>query len=72
MYPDVTLLSRRLLRGNYERVSQRLLRGQPKAKPFGKLVGNKFITGTQSLHLTPQSRRWRMFWRMKNRKLKSI
>jgi hypothetical protein len=49
-----------------------LLRGQPKAKPFGKLVGNKFITGTQSLHLTPQSRRWRMFWRMKNRKLKSI
>jgi len=70
MYPDIALISRRLLRGNYERVSQRLLRGQPKAKPFGKLVGNKFLTGTQSLHRTPQSRRWQMFWRIKNRKPK--
>jgi len=70
MYPDVALLSRRLLRGTYERVSQRLLRGQPKPKPFGRVMGNKFLIGTQSLHRTPQSRRWQLFWRMKNRKPK--
>jgi hypothetical protein len=70
MYLDIALISRRLLRGNYERVSQRLLKGQPKPKPFGRLEGNKFLTGTKSLHRTPQSRRWQMFWRMKNRKSK--
>ena len=51
----------------YERIAQRLLRGQPKPKCFGRLVGNKFLTGTKSLHRTPQSRRWRLFWRMKAR-----
>lgn len=52
----------------YERVSEKLLRGQPKAKTFGKLIGNKFITGTQSLHWTKQSRNWQLFWRIKQYK----
>jgi hypothetical protein len=49
----------------YEQVACRLLKGQPKPKPFGKLVGDKWLTGTKSLHKTPQSVRWRMFWRLK-------
>jgi hypothetical protein len=52
--------------GTYERISETLLKGQPKAKPFGRLIGNTFVTGTRSLHITPQSRRWRLFWRLKN------
>ena len=52
--------------GAYERTAEKLLKGQTKAKPFGRLIGNTFVTGTRSLHLTPQSRRWRLFWRLKN------
>lgn len=51
--------------GAYERIAERLLRGQPKTKRFGMLVGHHFWTGHQSLHRTPQSRRWRLFWRIK-------
>ena len=49
----------------YERVAEKLLKGQPKAKPFGKLIDGKFLTGTQSLHWTRQSRNWQLFWRIK-------
>jgi hypothetical protein len=49
----------------YERISEKLLKGQPKAKPFGKLVDGRFLTGTRSLHRTKQSRIWRLFWRLK-------
>jgi hypothetical protein len=49
----------------YERVAINLLRGQPKPKPFGKLVNGKFLTGTKSLHWTKQSRMWCAFWRLK-------
>lgn len=52
--------------GAYERISQRLLRGQPKPKRYGRVFEGKFLTGTKSLHRTPQSRRWRMFWRIKD------
>lgn len=54
----------------YERISEKLLKGQPKAKPFGKLIGNKFMTGIQSLHWTKQSRAWQLFWRIKRYKPK--
>jgi len=54
-----------MMTGTYERVSERLLKGQPKPKRFGRLVGNHFVTGTKSLHRTPQSRRWQLFWRLK-------
>lgn len=50
----------------YERIAERLLKGQPKAKPFGKLINGRFVTGTKSLHRTKQSRTWRLFWRLKN------
>jgi hypothetical protein len=49
----------------YERISEKLLKGQSKPKIFGQLIGNKFMTGTQSLHRTKQSRLWRLFWRLK-------
>ena len=49
----------------YERVSEKLLKGQPKAKPFGKLIDGKFLTGTKSLHWTKQSRNLQLFWRIK-------
>jgi len=49
----------------YERISEKLLKGQPKSKPFGMLINGRFVTGTKSLHLTRQSRVWRLFWRLK-------
>jgi len=54
--------------GTYKRTSQRLLRGQPKAKPFGRLIDGRFYTGTRSLHRTKQSRMWQLFWRIKLRR----
>jgi len=51
----------------YERTMILLLKGQPKAKPFGRLINGKFVTGTLSLHLTPQSRAWRRFIKMRER-----
>jgi hypothetical protein len=56
----------------YERISEKLLKGQPEAKPFGKLIGNKFMTGAQSLHRTKQSRLWRLFWRLKQNRMPKI
>lgn len=56
----------------YERIAEKLLKGQPKAKPFGKLVGNRFLTGHQSLHWTKQSRIWRLFWRLKQNRIPKI
>jgi hypothetical protein len=69
MYPDIARISRRLLRGTYQKVSQRLLKGQPKPKRCGSVYNGRFLTGIKSLHRTPQSRRWQMFWRMKNRRV---
>jgi hypothetical protein len=54
--------------GTYERIAERLLVGQPKPKPFGLFDGKRFWTGTKSLHRTAQSRRWRLFWRLKQRR----
>lgn len=54
---------------SYERIAERLLKNQSKAKPFGRLVGRKFITGTLSLHLTAPSRTWRLFWRLKHNRI---
>ena len=44
-----------------------LLKGQPKAKSFGRLIDGKFVTGTLSLHRTLQSRAWRRFIKMRQR-----
>jgi hypothetical protein len=52
---------------NSQRVAEKLLRGQPKAKPFGKLIGGRFYTGTKSLHRTKQSRAQRLFLRLRLR-----
>ncbi len=51
--------------GSYERISTSLLRNQPKPAPFGKFIDGRLHVGTQSLHRTDASRRWRMFWRLK-------
>jgi hypothetical protein len=51
----------------YERTMILLLKGQPKAKPFGRLIDGKFVTGTLSLHRTPQSCAWRRFIKMRQR-----
>lgn len=56
----------------YERVSEKLLKGMPKAKPFGKLINGKFMTGTKSLHKTPQARRWQLFWRLKFKRIRKV
>jgi hypothetical protein len=54
--------------GTYERTAYKLLEGQPKAKPFGRMESGRFWTGTKSLHWTPQSRRWRLFLRLKDKR----
>lgn len=51
--------------GTYERIADTLLKGQPKAATFAKFDNGRLMTGTQSLHRTEQSRRWRLFWRLK-------
>lgn len=50
---------------SYERIANRLLKGQPKPKPIGMFINGKFLTGHASLHWTKQSRTWRLFWRLK-------
>lgn len=50
----------------YERISQRLLRGQPKPKIFCRFYNGHLHCGTQSLHRTKQSQLWRQFWRIKS------
>ena len=52
---------------NSQRIAEKLLRGQPMAKPFGKLIGGRVYTGTKSLHWTKQSRALQLFWRIKFR-----
>ena len=51
----------------YERTMIKLLKGQPKAKPFGRMIGGKWLTGTLSLHRTRQSVAWRRFIKMRER-----
>lgn len=58
--------------GAYERIAQTLLRGQPKPKRFARVWEGRFLTGTKSLHRTPQSRRWRLFWRLKSQRAVSV
>jgi hypothetical protein len=53
--------------GTYERTAERLLKGQPKPRKIAKFIDGHLHTGTASLHRTPQSRRWNLFWRMKIR-----
>lgn len=55
--------------GTYERIAQTLLRGQPKAKRTAHVYNGKFLTGTKSLHRTQQSRKWRLFWRLKSQRI---
>jgi len=61
-----------MLTGAYERIAETLLRGQPKSKPFGRMVNGRWLTGTKSLHRTPQSRKWRTFWRLKAQRQTSV
>ena len=51
--------------GAYERIAMRLLSGQPRPKPIGRLIDGHFVTGQQTLHRTRQSRTFRLFWRLK-------
>ena len=51
--------------GTYERIAQRLLKGQPRPVRTAWFDGRRLLTGTKSLHLTQQSRTWRLFWRLK-------
>ncbi len=55
------------MKGTYERTAERLLKGQPNPDKIGRLIGNKFVTGTKSLHRTAQSRRLRLFLRLINK-----
>jgi hypothetical protein len=54
---------------SYERIANKLLVGQPKPKVFAVFENNKLHIGTQSLHRTPQSCRWRLFWRLKHQRI---
>lgn len=51
--------------GAYERIAETLLKGQPKPRKIARFVDGRLLTGTDSLHRTVQSRRWRLFWRLK-------
>jgi hypothetical protein len=53
----------------YERTLIKLLKGQPKPKPFGRSINGKFLTGTLSLHRTKQSLAWQKLIRIHSRSL---
>jgi hypothetical protein len=57
------------MQGTYERTAQRLLVGIPRPKPFCMIVGGRLMVGTQSLHRTKQARLWRLFWRLKAKRM---
>lgn len=61
-----------MMTSTYERIAQQLLTGQPKPKKFAQFQNGKLLTGTKSLHLTPQSCRWRLFWRLKFNRRSSL
>ncbi len=61
-----------MLTGSYERIALTLLRGQPKPQRFARVWEGRLLTGTKSLHRTPQSRRWRTFWRLKAQRQTSV
>lgn len=50
---------------SYERVTEKILKGQPKPKKIGYFTEGRFSIGHASLHRTPQSRRWRTYLRLK-------
>lgn len=50
---------------SYDRIAQKLLKGQPKPERTAKFIDDKLVIGTKSLHRTKQSRTWRLFWRLK-------
>jgi hypothetical protein len=55
----------KMLELNYERVTSKILKGQPKPKRIARFIDGHLYTGHASLHLTPQSRRWRTYLRLK-------
>lgn len=50
---------------SYEKVTAKILKGQPKPKRIARFIDGHLYTGHASLHLTPQSRRWRTYLRLK-------
>jgi hypothetical protein len=58
-----------MMTGSYERIAQGLLKNQPRAKPFCMFENGYLHVGQQSLHRTPASRMWRLFWRLKLNRL---
>jgi hypothetical protein len=52
--------------GIYERISQRLLKGLPKAKRHCRVWEGRLSCGTKSLHRTRSACRYRLFWRIKD------
>ena len=61
-----------MLTGAYERIALTLLRGQLRPKRYARVWEGRLLTGTKSLHRTPQSRRWRTFWRLKAQRQTSV
>ena len=56
----------------YERIAKTLLRGQERNRDYRARIGHvwegEFLMGNKSLRRTPQSCRWRMFWRLKSQR----
>jgi hypothetical protein len=61
--------SNRLLRGTYQRVSQKLLKGTTRPKKSARVINGLWVTVYASTHRTPQARKWATFWRIKNRRI---
>ncbi len=51
----------------FERTVKKLLKGQPKGRPIGRLINGRFHVGKMSLHRTKQSRALQLLWRIKYR-----
>lgn len=54
-------------RSSYVRTAVAILKDNQnvKRRSVASFINGRLVTGTRSLHRTPASRRWRLFWRIK-------
>ena len=53
----------------YQQLFNRVTKGQPKPQKVAMVCKGKLITGNASLHNTPQSRKIRLLWRFRFKRL---
>jgi hypothetical protein len=53
------------MRSTYERIAEKILEDLPKPRKAARFVNGRLYAEWKSQHRSPQSRRWSLFWRLK-------